>query len=78
MYIKFSVTYFFHYTEVTVGFERTFTSVNESTGSFELCIRIFTDVTLLNISFIFNLDLISVPITAGNTPQYYYYCCAPS
>ena len=56
----------FHHAEVTVGFERNFTSINESIGLFELCIRIFTEATLLNITFDFTLDLKSVPVTAGN------------
>ena len=55
-----------------VGFEPNseFTSVNESIGSFELCIRIFTDASLLPMytNFTFSLDLISVPGTAGKLP----------
>ena len=58
--------------EVTVGFERNFTSVSESVGSFELCVHVFTEVELFNISFGFNLNLSSTPITAGNVPQCYY------
>ena len=54
---------------MTVGFERIFTYANESAGSFELCVRIFTEVQLFDVSFAFNLDLTSMPVTAGNVPQ---------
>ena len=63
--INFIILCFFR-AEVTVGFERNFTSVSESVGSFELCVRIFTEVELFNVSFSFNLNLSSTPVTAGN------------
>ena len=63
--------FFIIHAEVTVGFDRTFTSANESAGSFELCVRIFTEIELFNVSFTFNLDLTSMPVTAGNVPQCY-------
>ena len=52
---------------LVVGFESEFTSVNESVGSFELCVRIFTEAVLLPTytTFSFSLDLVSVPGTAG-------------
>ena len=59
----------FTYKGLIVGFETDseFTSINESIGSFELCVRIFTDAALLptHTNFNFSLDLISVPGTAG-------------
>ena len=48
-----------------MGFERRFTSVNESVGSFELCVRIFNNATLLLTDFEFSLDLVSNANTAG-------------
>ena len=65
---------FILHAEVTVGFERNFTSVSESVGSFELCVLVFTEVERFNVSFSFNLNLTSTPVTAGNVPQ----CCTPS
>ena len=52
---------------LVVGFESGFTRVNESIGSFELCVRIFTEVALLPtyINFSFSLNLVSMPGTAG-------------
>ncbi len=51
---------------MTVGFERNFTSVNESVGLFELCVRVFTEVESFNVSFSFSLNLTSTSVTAGN------------
>ena len=55
------------YVAIVVGFERIFTSVDEESGFFELCVRIFTDVDLLpvHINFSFSLDLTTVSGTAG-------------
>ena len=53
------------FTDILVGFDGNFTSVNESVGSFELCVEIFTDPSLLPSSFDFNLDLVTIPGTAG-------------
>ena len=50
---------------ILVGFERVFTSVDEDIGSFELCIRIFTEASLLPTNIDFSLDLVSIPDTAG-------------
>ena len=57
-------------TVITVGFEQNFTSVDERDGSFELCVRIFTDVDLLpaHTNFSFSLDLTTLPGTAGISP----------
>ena len=57
------------YVAIVVGFERTFTSVDEESGFFELCVRIFTDVDLLpvHMTFSFSLDLTTVSGTAGIT-----------
>ena len=53
--------------DIIVGFERTFTSVEEGVGSFELCVRIFNDPSLLptHTDFSFSLDLQTVSDTAG-------------
>jgi hypothetical protein len=67
--IEFHYTFLsFIYTEATVGFERNFTSVNESVRSFELCVRVFTEVENFNVSFSFNLNLTSTSVTAGKMP----------
>ena len=52
---------------VLVGFERIFTSVDEDIGSFELCVRIFTEAAFLptHVDIDFSLDLITVSGTAG-------------
>ena len=42
-----------------------FTSVDESIGSFELCVEIFTDPSLLPPTFDFSLDLVTIPGIAG-------------
>ena len=52
---------------MVIGFERNFTSVDESVGTFELCVLIFTDENLLPDSFSFSLDLFSTSVTAGKT-----------
>ena len=45
-----------------------FTAVNEGIGSFQLCVRIFTDASLLptHTDFSFSLNLESVPGSAGS------------
>ena len=50
-----------------VGFEIVSSRVDEDVDSHELCVRIFTDATLLPIhtNFSFSLDLITVPGTAS-------------
>ena len=53
------------FTVILVGFEETFTSVNETAGSFELCVAIFTDTSLLPANFQFSLNLITIPGIAG-------------
>ena len=52
---------------IVVGFERTFTSVVESSDSFELCVIFLTDSALLPTHTVinFSLNLLSVPGTAG-------------
>ena len=52
---------------ILVGFERNFTSVDESVGSFELCVRILNDPSSLPTytDFSFSLDLQTEPGTAG-------------
>ena len=52
-------------TEILVGFERIFTLVDEDVGSFELCVEIFTDFSLLPNSFEFSLNLTTKSDTAG-------------
>ena len=58
---------FFILAVLAVGFETIFSSVDEEIGSFELCLRIFTEAALLPTytNFSFSLDLTSVPGTAG-------------
>ena len=53
--------------DILVGFERNFTSINESVGSFKLCVEVFTDPLLLPASFDFSLNLITIPGTAGTS-----------
>ena len=53
------------FTDILVGFDRNFSSVNESVGSIELCVKIFTDASLLLASFDFSLSLVTIPGTAG-------------
>ena len=65
MHITRIVTMILLITDILVGFERNFTSINESLGSFELCVEIFTDPLLLPASFDFSLNLITIPGTAG-------------
>ena len=48
-----------------VGFEREYISVNEDTGSFQWCVRVFTNASLLPINTEFSLDLFSVADSAG-------------
>ena len=50
---------------IVVGFERTFSTVEEDVDSFELCVRIFTEISLLPPTFDFLLDLVSITDTAG-------------
>ena len=57
-----------------VGFERVFTSADEDAGSFQLCVRIVTDASLLPISTEFFLDLLSVPASAGNNTHVLEFC----
>ena len=54
---------------ISVGFEEIFTSIDEGSGSFELCVAILTDRALLptHTVFSFSLDLLSLPGTAGIT-----------
>ena len=52
-------------TEIVVGFERIFTSVDEDVGSFELCVEILTNTSLLPNSFEFSLNLLTNSDTAG-------------
>ena len=59
-YVHFDSTIGIH-----VGFEEIFTSVDEDIGSFELCVRIFTEALFLPTTFEFSLDLISTADTAG-------------
>ena len=54
------------FTVIIVGFERNFTSVDESIGSFELCVGIFTEVRFLPAMFEFSLDLFTATNTAGS------------
>ena len=56
---------------ILVGFEKNFSRVDEDVGSFELCIMIFTDVSLLPTSFEFFLSLSSIPGTAGSSLNKY-------
>ena len=53
-------------TEIVVGFNRTFTTVCEDVGSFQLCVEIMTDASLLPTSFEFSLNLETLSDTAGN------------
>ena len=53
------------FTVIFVGFDEIFTSVEESVGSFELCILIFTNNSLLPESFDFSLNLLSLTDTAS-------------
>ena len=57
---------------ILVGFEETFSSVDEDSGSFQLCVRIFTDPAFLptHISPDFSLSLVSIPGTAGMCVMY--------
>ena len=57
----------FFFIAILVGFVRNFTSVNEDIGSFELCVVIFTDTSLLPTNFEFFLSLITTPGTAGSS-----------
>lgn len=61
--------YFSPFVVLVVGFERVFSQIDEEIGSFELCIRIFTEVGLLPTytNFNFSLNLVSVSGTAGKT-----------
>ena len=56
---------------ILVGFEKNFSRVDEDVGSFELCVMIFTDVSLLPTSFEFFLSLSSIPGTAGSSLNKY-------
>ena len=49
-----------------VGFERKFTSIDENVGSFQLCVAIVTDASLLPRNTEFSLDLLSIADSAGN------------
>lgn len=51
--------------EIIVGFEKTFTSVDEEDGSVELCVLVFNESFILPPDTDFNLILVSVPNTAG-------------
>ena len=59
----------FNHAVLVVGFETDFTSVNESVGTFELCVRIFTEAALLPTytNFSFSLDLVSISGSAGTS-----------
>ena len=50
---------------VTVGFERTFTSISEDVGSFELCVNISTPGISISENVYFSLNLFSVQDSAG-------------
>lgn len=50
---------------ITVGFERTFTSVSEDVGSFELCVNISTPDITISENVQFSLNLFSIQDTAG-------------
>ena len=52
---------------LVVGFETVSSRVDEEIGSFELCVRIYTEVALLPTytNFSFSLNLVSMPGTAG-------------
>ena len=52
---------------ILVGFDDTLTTVDEDSGSFRLCVRIFTDPAFLptHISPNFSLNLVSIPGTAS-------------
>lgn len=50
---------------ITVGFERNFTTVSEIIGSFELCVKIFTEGNFLPEMFEFSLALVTATSTAG-------------
>ena len=52
--------------EILVGFNRTFTTVGEDVGSFQLCVEIMTDASLLPTSFEFSLNLETISDTAGD------------
>ena len=57
----------FFFIVILVGFVRNFTGVDEDIGSFELCVAIFTDISLLPTNFEFFLSLITTPGTAGSS-----------
>lgn len=57
---------------ILVGFEKILTTIDEDIGSFELCIRIFTDHTLLP-NFSISLDLSTVNGTAGMLHEIKYH-----
>ena len=61
----------FLYADIFVGFERNYTAVNEGIGSFQLCVRIFTEASLLpiHINFSFFLSLESLPGSAGTDAE---------
>ena len=62
-----SLLVFICFAVITVGFEQTFTSIDEDIGSFEICVRIFTDSVFfpIHISTNFSLNLNTIPGTAG-------------
>ena len=57
----------FVYAAILVGFENILTTVDEDVGSFEICVRIFTEVLLFPTAAVnFSLNLVSLPDKAGN------------
>ena len=52
-------------TVICVGFNGTFTPVSEDVGSFQLCVEIMTNASLLPTSFEFSLNLDTISDTAG-------------
>ena len=48
-----------------VGFERELVAINEDTGSFQWCVRVFTNASFLPINADFSLGLLSVADSAG-------------
>jgi hypothetical protein len=66
------------YAVILVGFERNFSLVFEDDGSFELCVRIFTNPTFFpsHVSVDFSLNLITLPGTAGMYVHHNVIFCA--
>ena len=59
----------FSNSDVVAGFENTFNTVDEDDGLVELCVSIFTNITLLPVhtDMNFSLDLITISGSAGRT-----------